>query len=133
MLTIQYIEDRLKSAGIQPTAQRIAICQYLLEEPKHITVEDVKKWAEDNFPKVSLATVYNTLNSLVDAGILKSLKLPHSEKVIYDSNTEPHFHFLDQKTGILSDISVDNVEFSHNLENEFNVKGIDVLFYGTRK
>src|SRR5262249_26897232 len=71
-LTPIEIENRLNEHGVQPTAQRIAICRYVLCEADHPTAEDVKKWADANFPKMSLATVYNTLGILVAAGLCVS-------------------------------------------------------------
>lgn len=129
-LTPQEIEARLQAAGVQPTAQRIAICRYVLCEADHPSADDVKAWADKNFPKLSLATVYNTLNTLVKAGLLKELRFPHSDKVHYDNNTEHHFHFLDEKTGALYDIHADEIEISAKLKRMFKVKGIEVLVRG---
>lgn len=126
------IEAKLKEAGINPTAQRIAICRYVLCEADHPTAEQVKEWADRNFPKMSLATVYNTLGTLVEAGLLKELKLPHSECVIYDDKVSDHFHFLDEKTGELIDIPVEQVEVTAKLKKEFKILGMDVLLRGTR-
>lgn len=131
-LTTQEIEKILKNAGIQATAQRIAVCKYVLCEAGHCTVEEVKDWADNNFPKISLATVYNTLNILVDAGLLKALKLSHSDKVIYDNNLMEHYHFLDESTGELTDIDSEKINFSHSLGNDFKINGVDVLIRGTK-
>src|SRR4051812_15024374 len=109
-LSSQDIEAKLEAAGIQPTAQRIAICRYVLCEADHPSAEDVKDWADRNFPKVSLATVYNTLNTLVAAGLLREFRFPHSERVIYDPNLSSHFHFLDEDSGKLYDLTPDQVE-----------------------
>ena len=68
------IEERLKKAGVQPTAQRIAICRFVLCQADHPTADQVKAWADKNFPKMSLATVYNTLNLWVEAGLLQELR-----------------------------------------------------------
>ncbi len=94
-------EQRLIDAGVQPTAQRIAICRYILSEADHPTADEIKKWADRYFPKMSLATVYNTLKVLVDAGIIQEFKLPHSDSTVYDCNTDVHYHFLDENTGQL--------------------------------
>lgn len=131
-LSTQEIENILKKAGIQATAQRLAICRYVLCEASHCTVEEVKDWADKNFPKISLATVYNTLNILVEVGLLKSLKLSHSEKVIYDNNINTHYHFLDEKSGELFDIDSEKFEFKHSLADDFKVNGVDILIRGVR-
>lgn len=127
------IESRLQAAGVQPTAQRIAICRYVLCQAEHPTAEQVKDWADRNFPKLSLATVYNTLNLLVKAGLLKELRLPHTDKVIYDNNVSPHHHFLDEKTGELFDLDPADVSVAPKLKSGFQVKKVDVLITGSAR
>jgi Fur family iron response transcriptional regulator len=125
------VESRLLAAGVQPTAQRIAICRYVLCQAEHPTADQVKDWADKNFPKLSLATVYNTLNLLVKAGLLKELRFPHMEKAVYDNNISPHYHFLDEKSGELFDVSTEEVEVSPKLKAMFQVKSVEVLFKGS--
>lgn len=124
------IETRLRQVGIQPTAQRMALYQYLLSKPQHLTAEQIKRWADENFPKVSLATVYNTLNRLVEGGLLKALHLRHTDKVIYDTNLTIHYHFLDLATGQLHDVMPDEVTIQAQLPPEFELMGIEILFQG---
>jgi Fur family iron response transcriptional regulator len=131
-LSPQEIEQKLVSTGINPTAQRIAICRYVLCEADHPTAEQVKEWADRNFPKISLATVYNTLNTLVEAGLLKELKFPHSESVIYDDRVSDHYHFLDEETGELIDLAPEEVTVAPKLGRAFKIKGMDVLLRGTK-
>lgn len=132
-LTSQEIEDRLKAAGVQPTLQRISICRFVLCEADHPTAEVVHAWAEKNLAKISLATVYNTLNTLVQAGLLKEFKFQHSDKAIYDDNIEEHFHFLDEKSGQLFDIHKDDVKLSVDLQKKFKISGFDLLIKGETK
>lgn len=132
-LTTKEIENLLKQKGIQPTAQRIAVCRYVLCEAEHTTVEEVKEWADDNFPKISLATVYNTLNVLVESGLIKALKLSHSDKVIYDNNTKNHFHFLDEATGKIYDIAPEKVSLSYDLDPDFKVNDYELIIKGSIK
>jgi Fur family iron response transcriptional regulator len=132
-LTPAEIETRLLAAGIQPTAQRIAICRYVLCEADHPSAEDVKSWADTNFPKMSLATVYNTLKTLVEAGLLREFRFPHSDKVIYDNNLETHFHFLDEATGKLVDLSTDEVEIIPKLHKKFQIHEVEVVLRGSIK
>jgi Fur family iron response transcriptional regulator len=129
-LTPQQIESALAEKGIQPTAQRIAIGRFVLCESDHPTAEDVKTWADANFPKMSLATVYNTLNSLVHAGLLREYKLPHTDKIIYDNNMKKHYHFFDEDTGKIHDIDVDDIEIKNKLKKKFKIKEIEIIFKG---
>lgn len=129
-LSPEQIESSLQAAGVQPTAQRIAICRFVLCEADHPTADEVKLWADQNFPKISLATVYNTLNTLVEAGLLKELRFPHTDKVVYDNNTARHYHFLDEKTGSIWDLSPDEIEVTPRLKKKFKVNDWDVLVRG---
>lgn len=126
------IETELKKAGINPTAQRIAICRFVLCEAEHPSAEEIKHWVDQNFPKMSLATVYNTLRVLVEGGLLKELKLPHTESVLYDNNLTEHYHFLDDRTGELIDIDPAQVSFAPKLGEGYQVTSVEVLLRGTR-
>ncbi len=132
-LTTAKIEERLIEGGIKPTAQRIAVCQFVLSKPIHPTVEEVKKWVDRNFPKMSLATVYNTLNALAEAKILKPLKFSHTDKVMFDNNTETHYHFLDEETGNIYDIPAEDLTMDLKLSPDFEVDDVEVLIRGKIK
>lgn len=132
-LTPPEISRRLEESGIQPTVHRIAIGQYVLCEADHPTVEVVHKWTEKNLAKISLATVYNTLRSLVDAGLLKEFVFTNTGKVIFDSNTEPHHHFYDEAANRLYDIPLDSVDVKPRLGKGFEIDRTDIVFTGRIK
>ena len=129
-LSNQEIESRLKDKGVQPTVQRIAICKHIMCDADHPTAEQIHQWAEKHLAKVSLATVYNTLNTLVEVGLIREFRFGHSDKVIYDCNTDDHFHFFDQETKELYDISPDSIKVDVKLKNKFQINGIDILLKG---
>ena len=60
---------------------------------------------------MSRATVYNTLEILVDHGLLRQVTVEMS-RVFYDSNISPHHHFFDTDTdtGELKDIEAEQFE-----------------------
>ncbi len=129
-MTTAQIEKRLNDVGVSATAQRIAICKYILCEADHPTAEDIKNWTDLNFPKLSRATVYNTLEILVQAGLLKELKLPHTGKIVYDTNVEEHFHFLDSATGKLFDVSPEECQVTLAMPKDISVQGVEVFLRG---
>lgn len=129
-LTIAEIEAWLKKADVNATAQRLAICQYVLCHGDHPTAEEVKAWADQNFPKISLATVYNTLNVLVNAGLLREYRFPHTDKTIYDNNLIDHYHLFDETSQTLIDVDVSAVAVQQEYLQKFQVKKVDVIFYG---
>jgi len=126
------IEQKLKKSGIMPTAQRIAISRFVLCEGNHPSADQVKKWADANCPKVSLATVYNTLKILVDAGLLKERKFTHLDNVVYDANLEHHYHFLNENSGDLEDIALSSTVIDHTLPEGCEVSQFELLIKGKK-
>ncbi|PCJ60000.1 MAG: Fur family transcriptional regulator [Planctomycetota bacterium] len=132
-LTKDDIVDSLKNVGVNPTAQRIAICQFVLCQGDHPTADEIKTWVDQHFPKLSLATIYNTLKTLTDAGVLREYKFPHSGKSFYDNNLVDHYHLLDEESGKLIDIDSKSINVSKGFLKEFTVNKMDVIFYGKHK
>lgn len=132
-LAPEEIEARLNEAGVSATAQRIAICRFVLCEADHPTAEKVKDWVDHNFPKMSMATVYNTLGILVKAGLLQELKLPHIGSAVYDSNLDRHYHFVDEKSGQVLDVDPSKVKISLDLDDHFDVREMEVVLRGTKR
>ncbi|MDP6351355.1 MAG: Fur family transcriptional regulator [Alphaproteobacteria bacterium] len=98
------IRRTLKAAGLRSTRQRHALASVLLRHGnRHVTAETLHAEVRAEGVKVSLATVYNTLHSFTRAGLLRELMV-ESGPSYFDTNTTPHHHFLDQRTGVLTDI-----------------------------
>lgn len=102
------IADRLRAAGIPVTLQRLAIAVALLERPVHLTAEQLHKLVKSRVPETSRATVYNSLKLFVEKGLLKELVVDPGH-VVFDSNTEPHFHLYNIATGNLTDVPAEQM------------------------
>ncbi|MBL8919329.1 MAG: transcriptional repressor [Myxococcaceae bacterium] len=94
---------RLKDAGIQPSAQRLAVAEYVLSTDEHPSADQVLAKVQSRVPMLSRATVYNTLNLFVEKGLLRQLVLAEG-KVVFDPKLERHHHFIDDDTGMIQDI-----------------------------
>lgn len=94
---------RLERAGVRPSAQRVAIADYVLVTGDHPSADEVWHRVRTDFPMVSRATVYNTLQLFVERGLLRALVLAEG-CVVYDPNVDPHHHFIDDDTGVIEDI-----------------------------
>ena len=132
-LTVAEIRKLLKENDVQPSAQRIAICRYVLCVADHPTVEDVKLWADSNFPKMSLATVYNTLNLLADVGLVRQIRFPHLDKAVFDANMSPHYHLIDDESGQIIDVPTDSVRIETDLQLTYDIHETSIIFNGTRR
>src|SRR5688500_6631100 len=93
----------LSERGIQPSAQRVAVARYVLATDDHPSADQGLAKVKDDLPVLSRATVYNTLNLFVEKGLLRQHVLAEG-KVVFDPNTRPHHHFIDDKTGAIVDV-----------------------------
>jgi Fur family iron response transcriptional regulator len=122
----------LTEHGIQPSAQRVAVADYVLYTTAHPSADQV--WAEvkRSFPMLSRATVYNTLNLFTEKGLLRELVLAEG-KVVFDPKLDPHHHFLDEETGEIVDVpwSALDVRRVHNLSG-FDVREYQVVMRGKK-
>ena len=103
--------DRLKSSGLRTTKQRLAICKILFNrlDTFHFTIENLKKITEKDIKnKISLATIYNTVNAFKKHGYLKEISLS-GNKTFFDTNIKNHHHFYDEDLSQLIDIKNENV------------------------
>jgi Fe2+ or Zn2+ uptake regulation protein len=126
------LERVLTERGIQPSAQRLAVAEYVLATTDHPAADRVFEEARARVPMISRATVYNTLNLLVRKGLLKELVLAPG-KVVFDPNLSRHHHFVDENTGAILDIAWDALEVRDvgNLRG-LKVRDYQVVLHGTR-
>ena len=81
----------LQEHGIQPSAQRVAVADYVLQTIEHPSADLVWNRVKARVPYISRATVYNTLNLFVEKGLLRALTLAE-DSVVFDPNVERHHH-----------------------------------------
>jgi Fur family iron response transcriptional regulator len=95
---------RLRAAGLRPTRQRLVLADLLFANgDRHVTAEQLHAEASSMEPRVSLATVYNTLHQFVAAGLLQQV-IVEPGRSYFDTNTASHHHFFCEPSGLLQDI-----------------------------
>jgi len=123
----------LRQCDIQPTPQRIAVVEYVLKSKTHPSADDVLSYARKKCPTVSRATVYNTLNLLVEKGLL-GMQTIKEGAVVFDSNVEKHHHFIDNNTGDIYDIPWDQLQVKGKEKlKDFEITEFQVIMRGRRK
>ena len=101
--------DLLREAGLRPTRQRVGLSYLLFRDgDRHVTADQLHGEAEAAGLRVSLATVYNTLHQLCDAGLLAEV-VAEPGRSYFDTNVSGHHHFFNVDTGELADIPKDAV------------------------
>ncbi len=123
----------LREHDIQPSAQRVAVAEYVLRTDEHPSAELVFRRVRETFSWISRATVYNTLNLFAEKGLLRRLAIAE-DSVVFDCRTETHHHFIDEQTGVIHDVPWDRVQVC-NIETlgEFDVHDYQVVMRGIRK
>ena len=112
------------------TAQRRVIAEAFGGTDVHLTAADVYERARQALPELGLATVYNTLNELVAAGLLvENRHLPGPAR--YDPGPQPHHHLVcrrchrlvDVDPTIVGPVTIDDV-------GGFRVDTVEITFGG---
>jgi Fe2+ or Zn2+ uptake regulation protein len=133
LVQVKETSETLRGSGIQPSAQRVAVGDYVLHTHEHPSADLVWKRVRERFPWISRATVYNTLNLFVDKGLLQRLNLSE-DSVVFDPVTETHNHFIDEKSGAIHDVAWDKVQVC-NIDSlrEYDVRDYQVVMRGIVK
>jgi len=126
-----HFTEKLRSAGLRPTKQRLKICKLLFDrsETFHFTISDISEiLKKENDEKISLATIYNTIHSFKNKGYLKEISI-NSDKTYFDTNVSNHHHFFDENKKQLIDLNdkdVGKVKIKKKLPGK-KIKSIEVL------
>jgi Fur family iron response transcriptional regulator len=107
----EQVEEKLRSRSVKPTKQRIEIGMLLFASPRHMSADQIISDLRAAGSRVSKATVYNTLNLFSVQGLTREVSVD-PERQFYDSTTTPHHHFYNVDTGELTDIGLDDLQFS---------------------
>ena len=132
--TTLQVEQLLRDHHVKPTSQRVVITSYLLSTEEHPSADEVYEQLRNHLPvSRSRATVYNTLNALVEAGVIREVTVD-PKRVRYDANLDFHHHFVDLESGAIRDIPKEKVdEVKQSLGKNFTVDSYQVTFYGKIK
>jgi Fur family transcriptional regulator, iron response regulator len=123
------LSEKLRAAGLRPTRQRLSLAELLFATgDRHITAEELHAEAIQAQVRVSLATVYNTLNQFTAAGLLREVAI-EGDRTHFDTNTSNHFHYYLESEGRLMDIDAEGlrVEGLPSLPEGTGIDRIDVI------
>ena len=130
-------EDRLigslQKAQLRLTPQRLAICRFLANTDKHPTAQDVYRALKPEYPSLSLATVYNTLEALASLGAIHVLGNAGDDTTHYDANINPHINVICVHCHRIIDVPspiVANLEEEASVQSGFRILGARVIYYG---
>ena len=121
-------------ATLKYSRQRESIKEYLMSTTEHPTADTVYLHVKEEFPNISLGTVYRNLNLLADLGEAIKITTPEGGDR-FDGNTNPHYHVVCTSCGKVDDLHLDQeqIEAVNKLGNAHyagTIKTHTTLFYG---
>ncbi len=120
-------------AGLKYSRQREAVLDYLRSTTSHPTAEEIYSVIRQEFPKVSLGTIYRNLNLLTEQGQIARLTCGDNVEH-FDAVVETHNHFICQQCGRIQDLdyhSETGIDRDAQKVCSGRIKGHHLYFYGT--
>ena len=126
------LTQKLASEGMRFTRQREVVYEAVLNHRDHPTADEVYARVRSNLAGISLATVYNTLETLVHCNLVKQVNFDR-EPSRYCPNLKEHAHFHDTQTGRIYDVDLEGGLFEqlrHDLPEGFEAAQVEINFRG---
>ena len=126
------LAQRLADSGLRSTPQRELVYSVLLKKRDHPTADEVFARVKSELPGISLATVYNCLETLVQCDLVRAVNFERGP-TRYCPNLRPHAHFHDENTGRTHDIDLPASVFetlNKFLPQGFDAKSVEITFRG---
>lgn len=122
--------ERYRHFGIKLTPQRLAILGCLDGNSSHPSADDIYRSVLEQFPTMSFATVYNTLEALKARKNVRELTIDPGKKR-FDPVVTPHNHLICVKCMDIVDINKDfRIGLTGSLAQGFDLIGNHIEFYG---
>ena len=133
MSILPILASTLQQSGMRLTPQRMAICKLLADSKEHPSAAMIYEELRPQFQSLSLATVYNTLETLVGLGLVNVLGHVGDDHVHYDADLEPHVNLACVACHSIVDIPSENIDHLNNEITQasgYKLLGSRVLYYG---
>lgn len=119
---------------IKYSRQREAIVKFMEERKDHPTAEFIYNNIREEYPNISLGTVYRNLSLLVELGKITKVTCDDGNDH-FDPNIKPHYHFICRKCNAVSDLDIDmdNPEYINEVAGrnfKGQIDGHSAFFYG---
>ena len=125
------LTERLGAGGLRATPQREHVYNVLLEKLDHPTAEEVFIRAKHGMPDISMATVYNCLDALVQCGLVRQVQLDRGA-TRFCPNMREHGHFYCNDCDTVFDVDLpEKPEPRILLPLGFKAEHFEVAIHGT--
>ena len=116
--------------ALKTSKQRQAILNELCSRCDHPTAEQIYFKLKDQYPSLSLATVYRNLKLLEENNIVMRIPCPEADR--FDGKTKQHYHMTCLKCSQIVDLEIENDEQIDAIPKAFGGKitGHSLMYYG---
>lgn len=123
------LQSLLVEKGISPSLHRLKILEYIAQDNIHPSAEEIYQSLIGQIPTLSRTTIYNTLKTLLEKGIVSSFSANEKE-VRYEFNHHPHAHFKCYICNRLFDLEVEFKCYQNQMVEGHRIEKQQVSFYG---
>ena len=126
----------LRDSNLKVTPQRVAVLEALNNLKNHPTADKIKEYVVKNHPNIAVGTIYKTLDTFVEKGLIKKVKT-EKDVMRYDAILENHHHLYCEDTERIEDFFDDELDslidkyFQKKKIPNFNVNDIKLQIIGT--
>lgn len=128
-LSIEFLSNLLKDRNIRPSYQRIKVLEYMYRKGGHPTADEVFRALSPEIPSLSKVTIYNTLHTFAEAGLMRIVDIDESE-MRYDVTLSKHGHFLCEACGTIYNFKADVDQLHVEDLISFMIKEKNIYFKG---
>ena len=129
---MENITSIFKEKKLKLTPQRLAVYNYLMNTKSHPSAETIYAGMQEQYPTMSLATVYKAVKTLTSVGLIQEINVGEGN-FRYDANTAAHPHIQCLKCGRVDDIydiSLDSLNKEAQEKSNYEIISNQVYFYG---
>ena len=124
----EHFTEQLTTRGFRFTPQREHVYAVLLQKLDHPTAEEVFIRSKQKLPDISMATVYNCLDALVQCGMVRQVNLDRGA-ARYCPNMQEHCHFYCDTCESVYDVSLPDAG-GFPLPRGFSAERFDITIHG---
>jgi Fur family transcriptional regulator, peroxide stress response regulator len=120
-------------AGLKATHQRLEIYRELITAKDHPTADTLYQRLRMRLPTISLDTVYRTLSTLADHGLINRVETAES-LARFEASSVRHHHIICRKCGHIVDFVwslIDEVPLPNEISEWGNIDHKSLVVYGT--
>lgn len=131
-LPVDALAQKLADSGLRSTPQREVVYNVLITRRDHPTADEVYARVKAELPTISLATVYNCLETLVQCDLVRAVNFERGP-TRYCPNLRPHAHFHDEQSGKTHDIDLPPAlleKINAVLPKGYDASSVEIIFRG---